>query len=328
VLADSLRTDEKLFRRVPKISQFLVRLRAENRTAKQLMDHMLAVSFQVRDELQRYYPEMLRLGSWHNEPWLWDLVAAAPTPKAARKLREPRVQNILKLRRIRRYTAQQVLDSLRATPLPVAEGVAEACSQAVLALLPVLQTMHEQRKQCLKRIDSLLDQAVVELKQADAKGEEKEQGKVRGGQTAESESHRAMLRDAALLLTLPGLGRRIVTSVLARAHLALHERDYSALRRLAGVAPVSRRTGGRSKSPMVAMRRARDAELTNAVYLWAWAATRLDPGFKARYAALRAKGHNHARALRGLADRLLYLAIGVLKSGRPYQPNPSQPNSA
>ena len=126
-------------------------------------------------------------------------------------------------------------------------------------------------------------------------------------------------------VTIP---ERTCASVLARAHVALHDRDYIALRRQGGVAPVSRRTGGRDKRPLVLMRRARDVDLAVAVHMWAAAACRLDPHWKSQYAAMRARGHNHARALRGVADRLLRVATGVLKSGQPYDasrlPTPAQ----
>lgn len=327
VLADSLRTDQKLFRPIPPKSAWLQQLVTEQRTHRQLQDHLLAMSFQVREALQRYYPQLLRLGSWHNEPWLWALAELVPTPNAARSVRKQRVEKLLTRHRIRRYKAEVVLERLRTTPLPAAEGVVEACAQKMLSLLPLLKVTHEQHRQCLKRLDAMLGEAAAFAPEKDdqaaappARKESKEtQDNVQCGLTAESESHEAMLRDVALLQTLPGFGPRTATCVLARGHIALQNLDYHALRRLAGVAPVSRRTGGRNKAPMVVMRRACDGDLRDAVHMWAWSATQLDPTCKAHYAHLRAKGHSHARALRGLADRLLRIAIGVLKSGTPYR---------
>jgi hypothetical protein len=43
--------------------------------------------------------------------------------------------------------------------------------------------------------------------------------------------------------------------------------------------------------------------------------------WKNRYAALRAAGHSHGRALRGIADRLLAVLVAVLKTNTPYDPN-------
>ena len=46
------------------------------------------------------------------------------------------------------------------------------------------------------------------------------------------------------------------------------------------------------------------ARLRDAVYHWARVAIQHDPVSKAKYAALRGRGHGHARALGPVADRL------------------------
>ena len=45
------------------------------------------------------------------------------------------------------------------------------------------------------------------------------------------------------------------------------------------------------------------------------------PRSKQHYARLRQVGHDHGRALRGVADRLLAMLIAMLKSGQTYDPN-------
>jgi hypothetical protein len=45
------------------------------------------------------------------------------------------------------------------------------------------------------------------------------------------------------------------------------------------------------------------------------------PRGQPHYAHLRQVGHNHGRALRGVADRLLAVLIAMLKSGQTYDPN-------
>jgi hypothetical protein len=45
-----------------------------------------------------------------------------------------------------------------------------------------------------------------------------------------------------------------------------------------------------------------------------------DSRSKQQYARLRAAGHSHGRALRGVADRLLTVLIPMLKTGQPYDP--------
>lgn len=65
---------------------------------------------------------------------------------------------------------------------------------------------------------------------------------------------------------------------------------------------------------------AADVRLRNAVYHWARVAAQNDPVCKARYKALRARGHGHARALRSVADRLLGVACAMLKSRSVFDP--------
>src|SRR4051812_2510009 len=72
--------------------------------------------------------------------------------------------------------------------------------------------------------------------------------------------------DVTILRSLPGVGRIVLATLLAEAFEALQRRDYQALRCLAGVAPVTKRSG---KSRIVLMRQAAHVRLRNAVYHWA-----------------------------------------------------------
>ena len=51
--------------------------------------------------------------------------------------------------------------------------------------------------------------------------------------------------------------------------------------------------------------------LRDVVYHWANTALRNDPVSEAKYRALRDRGHDHHRALRTVADRLLYVACAT-----------------
>jgi hypothetical protein len=55
--------------------------------------------------------------------------------------------------------------------------------------------------------------------------------------------------------------------------------------------------------------------LSNAVFHWARTAIQHDATSRAKYEALRARGHGHARALRSVADRLLCVACAMLEKG-------------
>ena len=56
------------------------------------------------------------------------------------------------------------------------------------------------------------------------------------------------------------------------------------------------------------------------MYHWARVAIQHDPRSKAKYAALRSRGHSHGRALRSVADRLLNVACAMLKNGTLFNP--------
>ena len=131
-------------------------------------------------------------------------------------------------------------------------------------------------------------------------------------------------RDVTVLSSLPGVGQTVIATLLAEAPQALARRDYKALRCLTGVAPVTRRSG---KYKLVVRRMAAHARLRDAVYHWARVAVQRDPVSKAKYAALRARGH--ARALRSVADRLLAVACAMLRTQTCYRPTcPAEENAA
>jgi transposase len=75
-----------------------------------------------------------------------------------------------------------------------------------------------------------------------------------------------LLRDAAILASLPGNGRIVLATLLAEGWEALQRRDYRALRTLCGAAPVTKRSG---KSCIVTRRLACNPRLQNALYHWA-----------------------------------------------------------
>jgi transposase len=74
VLADSLRTDLPLFRRLQRESADIIRLRELSRLQDDLtQDHNRLIN-QLREQLHRYFPQLLQLSSAAEDPWLWDLI--------------------------------------------------------------------------------------------------------------------------------------------------------------------------------------------------------------------------------------------------------------
>jgi transposase len=307
VLGDSLRTDMHCFRQVRMDDPDVIQLRELVRIADELRSELNRESNRLCDLLHRYYPQMLQVSSSPSEAWVLDLIELAPTPARVAKLRKAQVGRVLKRNRIRRITPSEVLELLRVPPLVLAEGSVEAASAHVGFIIPRLRLLQQQKKRVDKQIAALLETMSAPAA-ADAALQEATEG-----DSPEQRKH----RDAEILLSLPGVGNVVAATMLAEAAWPLGERDYLALRAHAGVAPITRASGRKRR---VDMRRACNLRLRNAVYHWARVATQHDPWAKNRYAALRARGHTHGRALRGLGDRLLNVACAMLRDGTLYDP--------
>jgi transposase len=297
VLADSLRTDQHLFKRVRVDDPLIMRLRDLSRCDDELRQDLNRAQNQFREQLQRFYPALRPLCPAADEPWLWALFEAAPLPAAAAQLRPQRIEKLLRAHRIRRWTVEQVREALRSTPFPLAPGAAEAAAEHALLLLPHLRLLHEQRHQVAERIQSVLDQL---------------------GQPDSSKDDPRQHRDVTLLLSLPGVGRVIAATMLAEAAQPLADRDYHALRSYSGVAPITKKSG---KKRSVLMRQACNQRMRHALYHWARVSTQIEERSRRQYEQLRGKGHSHGRALRGVADRLLAMLVAILNTGVPYNPD-------
>lgn len=297
VLADSLRTDQPCFRRVVVDDPLIIQIRELSRIDDDLRGEANRLQNRLREQLHRFFPQMLALSPAADEPWLWSLVELAPTPAAAARLRKASVEKVLRAHRIRRLSADEIVDKLRTPALQVAPGAVEAASVHIALLIPRLRLVQAQRADCGRRIEALLDTLAP---------------------AGDSEGQKCEHRDVQILRSLPGVGRVVAATMLAEASQPLAERNYHALRAHGGVAPVTKQSGKRAH---VSMRHGCDARLRNAYYHWARVSTQVDPHSKAQYAALRQRGHTHGRALRSVADRLLRILVAMLKSATLYDPN-------
>lgn len=292
VLADSLRTDRHCFRAVRVSDPWIIRLRELTRLDEELNFCFQRHCSQLRQQLQRYFPHVLQVSKTADEPWIWALLELAPTPVKAAKLTLKRIEKLLHQCKIRRIEAAELVATLRGPTFSLSAGTVEAASEHVLMLLPHLRLLHQQRLAVAARVERLLDELSI---------------------TEESQPP----SDVKVLLSLPGVGRIVTATLLAEASHLLAERDYHALRAHAGVAPVTRQSGKRS---IVLMRHGCNVRLRNAFYHWSRVSMQNDPHSRDHYHRLRAKGHSHGRALRGLADRLLALLCAMLKSHTIYDP--------
>lgn len=299
VLADSLRTDTEAFHQVRASCALHVQLRELSRLHEELIAERVACGNRLVEQLRRYFPQPLALDTVGDSPWLWAILELAPTPASAKRISLAKIATILKTHRIRKHSAADVKAALTTRPLTVGGGVTEAAEVRVRSLMARLRLIHDELKNCERRVQELFDAL---------------------DQQAPEGSH----SDARIVRSIPGVGPVVGATLLVEAEAAIRERDYATLRALAGVAPVTRATGKRSgKYASVSMRRACSNRLRNAVHYWIHSAIGKDPNVKAKYAAHRARGHSHGRAIRGVGDRMLGVLVAMLRTGTLYQVAPS-----
>ena len=295
VLADSLRTDRRSFRHLQLQAPEVIELREWSRMRDELQEECTRLTNRMREQLRRYYPQMLELGGDLDAAWFLELWEKAPTPAEAGRIRKASIAAILKRNRIRRHDAAGVLRILRQQPLQVGRGTIAAAQAHIESLIARLKLVGQQLDQAHRRLDELITEIVAN----DDSGEREEQ------------------RDVSILLSMPGVGQIVVATLLAEASQALTERDYHTLRIVTGVAPVTRRSGKRC---VVMMRRACNKRLREAMYHWARVATQHDPVSRTRYGELHARGQRHGHALRTVSDRLLKVACAMLRDRTRYDP--------
>ena len=206
------------------------------------------------------------------------------------------IETLAQKHRIRRVKPEKILDTLKQKPLRVAPATTQATSEHLELLLQQLLLVRQHRRASDQHLEKW-------FKRAQALTDEQ-------------------CSDPAILASLPGVGAYVLASVLCYAHDPIRLRNLNAFRTLGGIAPVTKKSGKRGQlRPTILMRRARSLPLNNALHHWARTAVLRDPHFKEHYDRLRERGHSHARALRGVMDRILPIAIAMLRQGTLYDPS-------
>ncbi len=157
VLADALRTDLHHFRRIDPVDPVVIELRAWSRIDEELTRDRTRLSNRVREQLWRYYPQILDAVGSVVEPWVLDLWAKVPTPAKARRVQRRTLESLLKRNRIRRITADQLFDILRAPAVAVAPGTTEAAVAHIRSVSERLRLVHRQLADAKREIARLID---------------------------------------------------------------------------------------------------------------------------------------------------------------------------
>jgi transposase len=121
-----------------------------------------------------------------------------------------------------------------------------------------------------------------------------------------------------LLLTIPGIGEATIAHLLvalSQHHAFTHAKQVVAF---AGLAPALRQSGQWSGSTRIA--KTGDASLRKALYMPALCALRFNPLISAFCKRLKANGKNGKAIACAAMRKLIHIAFGVLKSGKPFDP--------
>lgn len=297
VLADSVRTDRPAFRRVPLEDAVVVQLRELAHWEDQCARDLSRLTNQLRDQVYRIAPPLLRWCPAADEPWFWSLLEAAPTPVEQQHLTRTQVLTVLRTHRIRRVAAADILAAVRTPSFGLAPGVVEATRDVLQMLIPHLRLVATQRTRCAHRQAAL----VAAL-----------------GERPASDTEPGAHRDVEILASLPGVGRMTTVAMLTEAAQPLATRDYDGLRTHIGAAPITKASG---KRRVVQMRHACNPRLREAAYHWARVSVQQDASAATYYRALRARGQTHGRALRSVVDRWLRILVAMLRHRTLYDPS-------
>lgn len=292
VLATCVESDPHCFHKIEIEPGDVVRMRSMVRTRSELQESIRMSCNRLWTELRDYRPGALRLCPAADEPWFWDLIGRAPDPKEAAKLQRASIGAVLKRNRVRRFSPGEIQEVFRQDVLALGAGYIDARVLHVRILIAQLKLIHEHFEEINRSIEKAVEDQV--------KSEEKSERRV-----------------VTILLSLPGVGPLTAATALAESFGALQKGDYNALRSLYGVAPVTKQTG---RSRIVTMRYSCVWRLRKIWHHAAMWAHRKDARLHALYLQGRLRGHSVGRIARTIGDRLLGIAVHLLRRNELYDP--------
>jgi transposase len=234
----------------------------------------------LRSLLREYFPAALEVFDDLAGADALLLLGGAPTPQRAARL--TRGQIVSALRSARRHHAEAKADAvrtvLRAPALRQPMTTEAAYAALVIGQVRVLTALNEQIKQLQHVMADHFDRHP----------------------------------DADIYLSQPGLGEILAARVLGEFGDDPHRfTDARARKNYSGQSPITRASG---KKTVVLARYAANRRLGDAVHAQAYSALSASPGARAYYDALRARKIGHHAALRQLANRLVGILHGCLKT--------------
>jgi hypothetical protein len=280
MLADMVRTDSHQLREVAGDSAEAEGLKVLARTHKTLIWERTRQVQRLRHQLLAYFPAALEAFDDLDAPDALELLGRAPDPARAARLTRAQVSAALKRAGRRNITdrATKILAALRSEQLGQPPAVTAAYAVTARSLIALIAALNEQVK-------------------------------ILHGQV---EADFGRHPDAEIYRSQPGLGAVLGARVLAEFGDDPHRyADGKSRRNYAGTSPLTRASG---KKKVVAARFIHNDRLVDALNAQAFASLNASPGARALYDELRARGIEHNDALRRLANRLVGILHGCLKT--------------
>jgi len=280
MLADMVRTDSHQLRPAAGDSPEAEAVKVVARTHKTLIWERTRGVQRLRHQLREYFPAALEAFEDLDAPDVLELLAKAPDPARARRLTRAQISAALKRARRRNIAdkTSAILAALRGEHLGQPPALTAAYAATVRSLIAVIATLNEQVKALEEQVGA----------------------------------HFGRHPDAEIYRSQPGLGPVLGARVLGEFGDDPHRyADGKARRNYAATSPITRASG---KKKVVAARFVHNDRLIDALMAQAFAALGASPGARAFYDELRSRGLEHNDALRRLANRLVGILHGCLKT--------------
>jgi hypothetical protein len=234
VMASALRTDMHCFRLPATRDPLIIELREWSHMHEARGRDRRRYTSRLREQLLRYFPAFLEFEGELDADWKLELLERAPTPRSAATLSRLRATKILERNRVRGRDAREVLAVLQQQAVITSPGTTNAAAAHVTALLASIRLAKQLEKEAKAHIESITDRLV------DPTSDNSEPA---SDAYAPTPVQTATQRDAAILLSFPGIGRLNLATLLTEATDGVRDGDYQALRCQGGVAPraISRR---------------------------------------------------------------------------------------
>lgn len=137
------------------------------------------------------------------------------------------------------------------------------------------------------------------------------------------DNHPGLKRQRELLDSIPGIGETTAAALLAEVPDFSQYRSARQVAAFAGLVPRERQSGS-SVRGRVRMSKIGNARLRKALYFPAITAIRCSPFFQAWAEGLRQRGKSKMAVIGAVMRKLVHLAYGVLKTGKPFDPEWAQ----